>query len=179
LSHVVHQKNDEINDLSYRYDKDINDLESKLTNVELDRNGLERELNQVKSELSREKRSASCANLAAQSELADLKSKCVFNNQHLLFEKKYFLFQIILKRLSCAKLKLASVEPKAELAREYERQISSLNAEISHVKSKNAILESHNDFQSALIRSRACSPVCFIRERSLSPPVCTTTVYVY
>ncbi len=62
-------------------------------------------------------------------------------------------------RLNHAESKLSLLEPKAELANELEREIASLKNEIKHVKTKNSILEDHNEIQSRIIRSRPVSPV--------------------
>lgn len=70
-----------------------------------------------------------------------------------------------------AETKLSLLEPKADLARELEREIACLKQEIRHVKTKNAILEDHNEIQSRIIRSRPVSPVVVHYSRPVSPVV--------
>ena len=78
--------------------------------------------------------------------------------------------------MSQAELKLSTLEPRAELARQLEREIFDLKDEIRRVKCDNAILADHNEFQSEIIRSRAASPISYwsrpcspVRSRPISP----------
>ena len=65
------------------------------------------------------------------------------------------------KRLSAAEEKLSTLEPRAELAKTLEKEIDDLKDEIRSVKTTNTILADHNQLQSRIIRSRACSPVIY------------------
>lgn len=70
--------------------------------------------------------------------------------------------------MSRAELKLCTLEPKAELSRQLEREIQDLKDEIIRVRADNNILADHNEFQADIIRSRAVSPICVL-SRPLSP----------
>lgn len=74
-------------------------------------------------------------------------------------------------KLNSAQDKLSCLEPKAELAKQLEKEIADLKDEIKSVKRTNALLADTNEFQSRIIRSRACSPVVCHIPRSCSPVV--------
>jgi hypothetical protein len=60
------------------------------------------------------------------------------------------------------------LEPKAELARELEREILDLKEEIRHVRATNSLLADTNEIQAQIIKSRSQSPVSFEITRSRS-----------
>ena len=73
--------------------------------------------------------------------------------------------------MAAAEEKLASLEPRAELAKVLEKDIENLKDEIKTVKTTNNILAEHNELQSRIIRSRACSPVLVHYSRPCSPVI--------
>lgn len=152
---ALSRKNAEIADLQYKYERELDDLESELCNTRLDKCELSNELESAKKELECEKRRARSLSMAQLNDINDLKAK-----------------------LRCAELKLACCEPKASLAKELEKQICDLKDEIRCVRAKNAILNDQNEFQARIIRSRASSPACITTCVTTSPPCNTTCVTV-
>jgi hypothetical protein len=62
------------------------------------------------------------------------------------------------KRLCHAEVKLSTLEPKAEQARELECEISSLKTQIRRLKCDNELLADTNELQARIIKSRPSSP---------------------
>jgi len=139
------RKNAEIIDISNRFKKDISELEEKLNSTKLENGGLKYELDETKQELISERVRAHSMTAARDADISDLKEK-----------------------LQSAETKLGSLEPRAELALELEKQILLLKDEIRCIKTSNAILADQNCVQAAILRSRPASP-CFLRARSPSP----------
>lgn len=59
---------------------------------------------------------------------------------------------------------MACLEPRAELARQLEVEIAGLKANISRIRSENALLADTNEIQAKIIKSRSSSPVLSIHE---------------
>lgn len=53
---------------------------------------------------------------------------------------------------------MASLEPRAELARQLEIEIANMKADISRIRAENALLADTNEIQAKIIKSRSCSP---------------------
>ncbi|CAF0929927.1 unnamed protein product, partial [Brachionus calyciflorus] len=138
LNTTIARKNAEISDLSYKYERELDDLESDLNCAKINNRQLKTELSDTKGELISERARSASRNLSNQADIAALKAK-----------------------LSRAELKLCTLEPKAVLAQQLEREISDLKDEIRRVKCDNTVLAEHNEFQAELIRSRAASPICY------------------
>lgn len=153
---TVARKNAEISDLSWQHNREKYSLESQLTEARSDNSGLHAELHSTRSQLELERRRAETISLDCKNNIGDLKLS-----------------------LGEAEAKLASLEPRAELANELETEIAYLKSEIKHVNSTNTLLAEQNSRQASIIcRSRPASPVVVqhqtvrsSRSRPTSPPL--------
>jgi len=147
LCRTLSRKNAEIEDLSFKFKKEVSQLEIELTSTKQTNDELKAALNETKEKLDAEKAHLDSVEQARHDDINHLKSK-----------------------LNDAESKLACLEPKAEKATELEKEIFSLKDEIRHIRTANYILTDENIFQAEIIRSRAASP-CYFRSRSTSPCV--------
>lgn len=74
-----------------------------------------------------------------------------------------------LLRLRTAECKLSTLEPKAELAYQLQKDILNLKDEIARVRAENSLLADSNELQAQIIKSRAASPAREVTFRSTSP----------
>jgi len=143
LRRTLSRKNAEICELSTKYKRELSELEAQLNNTRVDNCHLKSKLNETSKELSTERCRSSSMAAAKDADINSLKNQ-----------------------LKLAECELATLEPRAKLACELEKKISTLKYEISHVRHSNKVLADQNAIQADIIvRSRPASP-CFLRSAS-------------
>jgi hypothetical protein len=128
--------NNEIASISSKFEQELSQLDSNLKSTEQAREAATNELEATRDDLHKERTRSKSMSEAHHNELEQLNA-----------------------RLAAATEKLASLEPRAELASLLEKDITELKDEIKIVKSVNSCLTDQNELQSRIIKSRACSPV--------------------
>lgn len=160
----LHRERSRAKSMSEEHHKALEDLNSRLANTA--------------EELHRERSRAKSMSEEHQKTLEDLNSRLDDTNNELhqervraksVSEDHHRTLEELNAKLEAAEEKLSTLEPRAELAKQLERDIWELKDEIKAVKTTNSILADHNELQSRIIRSRACSPVVVHYSRPCSP----------
>lgn len=144
---TLKKKNAEIADISFKFSRELTQLESQLNSAKLDNCDLKAKLDGTKDELLSEKIRSDSRARAARQDIDDLSYK-----------------------LRSAESKLSCLEPRAELARQLEVDIAGMKAEISRIRAENALLVDTNEIQAKIIKSRSCSPAFGLEPECPQPP---------